>query len=78
MRKFENPHEEVLHRTKKGFKKQVGWRRHLHRYPELSFQEFKTTAFLKKEVKKLGFKIARVPDSGEYEMSMDLDKFDGV
>lgn len=37
--------------------KQVKWRRHLHQYPELSDQEFETTAFLKKELKRLGLKI---------------------
>jgi len=57
MRKFNSRHEEILHRVKKGHKKQITWRRHLHKYPELSFQEFKTTSFLKNEIKKLGFKI---------------------
>ncbi|MFZ5981072.1 MAG: M20 metallopeptidase family protein [Candidatus Zixiibacteriota bacterium] len=57
MRKFESLQEEILHRVKKGYKKQVTWRRRLHQYPELSFEEYKTTAFLKNEIKKLGFKI---------------------
>ena len=34
-------------------KKQIAWRRHLHMYPEPSTAEHKTTAYLKKEVKKL-------------------------
>jgi amidohydrolase len=37
--------------------RQVKWRRHLHRYPEIANQENETTAFLKAELKKLGLKI---------------------
>jgi amidohydrolase len=37
--------------------KQVAWRRHLHQHPELSNQESETTAFLRKEISKLGLKI---------------------
>lgn len=36
---------------------QVKWRQHLHQYPELSYEEYKTTAFLKKECQKVGLKI---------------------
>ena len=38
-------------------KKQVGWRRHLHQYPETANEEFETTEFLKTELKKIGIKI---------------------
>jgi len=38
-------------------KEQIGWRQHLHRYPELSFEEHKTTQFLKKAAKRIGLKI---------------------
>ena len=43
--------------ARKGFPDQVKWRRHLHQYPELSDQEFETTAFLKRELQRLGLKI---------------------
>jgi len=52
----DNLYSEILHRVKKSHKRQVALRRHLHRFPEISNREFKTTAFLRKEVKKLGFK----------------------
>lgn len=34
--------------------KVIAWRRHLHQYPETSFNEFKTTGFLIQEIEKLG------------------------
>ncbi|MBD3403074.1 amidohydrolase [candidate division GN15 bacterium] len=36
---------------------QVGWRRHLHRHPELSFHETATTAWLKERLSELGLEI---------------------
>ena len=47
----------VVTLARKGYPAQVKWRRHLHQYPELSDQEFETTTFLKKELKRLGLKI---------------------
>jgi len=47
----------VLTLARQWYPAQVKWRRHLHQYPELSDQEFETTAFLKKELKHLGLKI---------------------
>jgi amidohydrolase len=47
----------VVDLARKGFAAQVKWRRHLHQYPELSDQEFDTTSFLKKELKRLGLRI---------------------
>ncbi len=38
------------------FKQQVAWRRHLHQHPELSCEEYETTAFLRDQVKKIGLK----------------------
>ena len=38
-------------------KEQVTWRRHLHQFPELSNEEFETTAFLKDRLKQLGLKL---------------------
>jgi amidohydrolase len=51
------PFSSVVALARKGYPSQVKWRRHLHQYPELSDQEFETTAFLKKELKRLGLKI---------------------
>ncbi|MBI5267089.1 MAG: amidohydrolase [candidate division Zixibacteria bacterium] len=36
---------------------QVRWRRHLHAHPELSTQEFETTAFLTKQLRTLGARV---------------------
>ena len=47
----------LLKSTEKILPRQIKWRRHLHQYPELSFAEFKTTSFLKKQVRQLGLKI---------------------
>ena len=56
MSRNENFYREILTRVKKNHKRQVAWRRHLHLFPEISNREFKTTEYLRKEVKKLGFK----------------------
>ena len=40
----------------------VQCRRHLHRHPELSFQEWNTTAFLADELRKLGIQVTTFPD----------------
>lgn len=40
-----------LHRT------QCEWRRHLHRYPEISNQEFKTTLFLRQRLRQAGLRL---------------------
>lgn len=31
----------------------IAWRRHMHQYPELSFQEVSSTAYLTEELKKI-------------------------
>ena len=38
--------------AKKMLPTQIKWRRHFHQYPELSNQEYKTTDFIKKELKR--------------------------
>ncbi|NOY88148.1 MAG: amidohydrolase [FCB group bacterium] len=47
----------ILLNIEKGLKQQIKWRRHLHQYPELSFQEYQTTAFLKDIIKYMGLRI---------------------
>ena len=49
--------EELLKQVRKMHRQQVTWRRDFHRHPELSNQEFKTTAKLTAIVKKLGLKV---------------------
>lgn len=46
----------LLKLTTDQFQRQVTLRRQLHQNPEISFEEYKTTALLKKQVKKLGLK----------------------
>jgi len=47
----------ILDLAKKMHPTQIKWRRHFHQYPELSNEEFKTTSFIKNELKKAGIKI---------------------
>ena len=35
----------------------IEWRRHLHKHPELSFEEYKTAEFVKEKLEKLNFEI---------------------
>ena len=52
-----NHKNEILKLVKAQHKEQIKIRRHIHQNPELSYQEFKTTAFLKEQLTKLGLKI---------------------
>ncbi len=47
---------EILTRVKKGLPRQIDWRRRFHMYPELSDEEYETTAFIKTQLGKLGIK----------------------
>ncbi|MEH6251312.1 amidohydrolase [Corynebacterium pseudotuberculosis] len=42
----------------------IGWRRHLHRYPELSHMEFATTDFIAKTLTSYGLSPIRFPTTG--------------
>lgn len=44
--------------------KTVGWRRHLHQNPELSFQEYETSAFVKAQLDQLGVPYTPMADTG--------------
>ncbi|MBN1212047.1 MAG: amidohydrolase [candidate division Zixibacteria bacterium] len=56
MNQNNNFYREILHRVKKNHKRQIARRRHFHRFPEISNREFKTTSFIRREIKKLGFR----------------------
>ncbi|UCE24975.1 MAG: amidohydrolase [Candidatus Zixiibacteriota bacterium] len=47
----------LLEKAEQTLPLEIKWRRHLHQYPELSLEEFKTTAFLKKQVRQMGLRI---------------------
>jgi len=53
----EKYYERIRNRAKFWQKKQVGWRRHLHQYPETANEEIRTTAFLRERITELGLKI---------------------
>ncbi|WP_262248899.1 M20 metallopeptidase family protein [Parapedobacter soli] len=42
----------------------VGWRRHLHQHPELSFQEHETSAFVKDQLSQMGIAYVPMADTG--------------
>ncbi|GAB3651309.1 M20 family metallopeptidase [Echinicola sediminis] len=42
----------------------IAKRRHLHRYPELSFEEFQTCAYVKAELEKLGISCTSIAKTG--------------
>ncbi len=46
-------------------KRIIAWRRELHKYPEISFCEYKTTDFIEKNLKQIGnFKIEKLAKTG--------------
>ncbi|MDF2924513.1 MAG: amidohydrolase [Paenibacillaceae bacterium] len=49
----------------------IGWRRHLHRNPELSYQEERTAAFIAQKLEQFGIKVTR--NVGGYGVVGDLD-----
>lgn len=49
--------ERMLAAVRKNLPVQVKWRRHFHQFPELSMLEFKTTSFIKEQVKKIGLRV---------------------
>lgn len=58
MNKTQLPLTDIISLVKGIHPKQINIRRHLHQYPEISYNEFNTTSFLKKEIEKLGLKIS--------------------
>lgn len=50
--------------AKEFFTETVETRRHLHQFPELSFQEYETSAFVKQRLKELGIPYQAMADTG--------------
>ena len=46
--------EQIQHLADTIFEEVVGYRRHLHANPELSFKEFETSAFVKSKLEEWG------------------------
>lgn len=46
------------------YKSAVQFRRHLHQYPELSFQEFETTNFIEQKLNELGIETQKFAETG--------------
>lgn len=53
----------------------IGWRRHIHRHPETSNQEFNTTNFLVKILAEYGLQAVRYPETGLHvDIGPDTDE----
>ena len=48
---------DIRNQAERLYRQQINWRRWLHQHPELSNQEFKTTAFIKRTLGKQGLKF---------------------
>lgn len=60
--------EEIKQLSRQIHSEIVGLRRHLHTYPELSFQEHQTSAFIKKQLTDMGIPWKPVADTGVLAM----------
>lgn len=49
--------DQILERVRKQHRQQIQLRRQIHQYPETAFEEFRTTALIKKTIMSLGLKI---------------------
>lgn len=54
----------ILHISEKILDKVISIRRHLHQYPELSFQEYKTAKYIEEQLKKLNVSYKKVANTG--------------
>lgn len=53
------------------FPKMQGWRRHLHQYPELSYEERETAAFVREQLEKMGISV--VSNMGGHGLTATID-----
>lgn len=49
--------KKIIADLEKNFNEVIGWRRHFHMFPELSFQEKNTAKFIEKRLKSFGLKV---------------------
>jgi amidohydrolase len=56
---------------KETMEKVIAWRRHLHRYPEVSYEEKETSAFVASELKRIGWRVRT--GVGGHGVVADLD-----
>lgn len=54
----------ILEQADKIFEEVVGWRRHLHTHPELSFKEYNTSKFVRKILTESGINWLEMADTG--------------
>jgi amidohydrolase len=52
-----DPSDEIIVATDRVMPKVIEWRRHLHKYPELSNREFKTAKYVEDHLRKLGLEV---------------------
>src|SRR5687767_10070881 len=55
---------EIRRMAEKANKDVIAYRRHLHAYPELSFNEYETSAFVKSKLDELGISWEAVAETG--------------
>lgn len=51
--------KEIKQLTKQNYHEIISWRRHLHKHPELSFEEFDTSDFIAEKLSEMGYEIKR-------------------
>ena len=51
--------KEIKQLTKLNYHEIISWRRHLHKHPELSFEEFDTSDFIAEKLSEMGYEIKR-------------------
>jgi amidohydrolase len=56
----DNLKERIIKECRSLLKTQIRWRRHFHQHPELSNQEFKTTLYIKEQIRKIGIKPIKI------------------
>jgi len=52
-----DPSDEIVAATDRVMPKVIEWRRHLHKYPELSNREFKTAKYIEEHLRRLGLEV---------------------
>jgi len=56
--------DRILELVDRGYDEMISIRRHLHRHPEISYQEYETTTFIKKNLDELGIRYESPLETG--------------